>query len=100
MADENSNKRSASTRSKRRVVAKNVCRLRNERGWTQQDLAERARIDRTHLARFESQGVNVSLDVLFRLAEGLEVDTRELLEGIDEVASATDDDAEPPDGPD
>ena len=63
----------------RSCVADKVRRLRDQRGWSQRQLAERAGIDRTHLARFETQAINVSLDVLFRLAGALQVPPCRLL---------------------
>lgn len=85
MADDNTEKRSVSTRKMRRLVARNVRRYRKQKGLTQKELAQRARIDRTHLARFESQGVNVSLDVMFRLAEALDIPAKALLGEAEEV---------------
>lgn len=91
MADDDKKQRAADVERKRWLVARNVRRLRHERGWTQQELAERARIDRTHLARFESRGINVSLDVLFCLAQALDVEARSLL--TDDDREETDDEA-------
>lgn len=83
MADHSSESRTitAQMRQMRGVVAGRVRRLRTERGWSQRQLAERADIDRTHLARFETQAINVSLDVLFRLALALEIRPARLLKG-------------------
>ena len=61
------------------VVGGKVRQLREQRGWSQRVLANRAGIDRTHLARFETQGINVSLDVLFRIAGALNVPPCQLL---------------------
>lgn len=81
MAENNSDMDAAGLRCRRECVATNVRRLRNRRDWSQRDLAQRAKIDRTHLARFESQGINISLDVLLQLAAALEVEAERLLEG-------------------
>ena len=62
----------------RRIFSENVRRLRNERGLSQEKLAFAAEVDRTHIARIETQGVNVSLDIVFALADALDVDVREL----------------------
>lgn len=58
----------------RQIVAMNVRRLRHEAGMSQEELAHVSGVDRSHLARFESRYVNVSLDVLLSLARGLDVD--------------------------
>jgi XRE family transcriptional regulator, regulator of sulfur utilization len=63
----------------RRIVADNVKRLRAERRLSQEELSKLIGIDRTHLARFESQAINVSLNVLIALAAGLEVTPDSLL---------------------
>jgi transcriptional regulator with XRE-family HTH domain len=63
----------------RLLVAKNVRRLRLEKGLSQQEIAERAGIHRTHLVRFENYEVNLSLDVFFAIADALGVEPRELL---------------------
>ena len=62
----------------RRRVAANVRRLRHEAALSQEALAHVAGVDRSHLARFEAQHINVSLDVLLSLAQALEVDVAEL----------------------
>ena len=63
----------------RKWVALNVRRLRARENLSQQQLSARANIHRTHLARFETQAINISLSVLFKIARGLQVDPRELL---------------------
>jgi DNA-binding Xre family transcriptional regulator len=63
----------------RRVLALNVRRLRARRNLSQEELSDLANIHRTHLARLESQAINISVVVLFRIARALQVDPRELL---------------------
>ncbi|MFW5967924.1 MAG: helix-turn-helix domain-containing protein [Persicimonas sp.] len=62
----------------RQLVRINVRRLRQEADLSQRELSEIASIDRTHLARLETEAINVSLNVLAKLARALEVDPREL----------------------
>ena len=64
------------------LVARNVRRLRVERGISQEALAIDAGIDRTYMSRLEREGEpeNPSLSVLENLASALKVDIRELLE--------------------
>ena len=63
----------------RRLISMNVRRLRHARELTQQELSDRAGIDRTHLARLEAHATNISLRIFLKLARALEQDPRELL---------------------
>jgi len=61
-------------------IAKNVKRLREMRGLTQETLAAKVGIHRVYLAKIE-MGVNApSLDLLERLAKALKVKAAALLE--------------------
>jgi transcriptional regulator with XRE-family HTH domain len=61
-------------------VAENVMRIRNERGLTQQTLADRAKIHRVYLAQIEGATRAPSLEMLDRLAKALKVKPGKLLE--------------------
>ena len=78
MADDETMSRSKRTSELRKLAASNVRRFRLQHGWSQEKLAKHARIDRTHLARFESRAINVSLDVVLCLAAALKIDVRDL----------------------
>ncbi len=55
--------------------------LREEKGWTQEELAGKARVERSYLTKLETDAkVNPSLAVLKRLAKALRVPVTELLE--------------------
>jgi transcriptional regulator with XRE-family HTH domain len=55
--------------------------LRESKGWTQEELAKRAKITRSHLSLLEAgHRRNPSLEVLKRLARALGVPVTELLE--------------------
>ena len=69
----------------REYLSFNVRRLRNGAGLTQEQLSERAGIDRSYLARLEAQSINISVNVLFALAKALDVDPRDFLRPPDEV---------------
>ncbi|MGM0557908.1 MAG: helix-turn-helix domain-containing protein [Myxococcota bacterium] len=56
-----------------------VRKFRRARGMSQQDLARKAGMHRTHLVRFEGGKVNLTLDAFFALARGLGVQPAELL---------------------
>jgi len=60
----------------------NIAYYRKLRGLTQAELAEIADISRTHISNIEAPGVkkSVSLDVLFHLADALDVEPGKLLE--------------------
>jgi transcriptional regulator with XRE-family HTH domain len=61
------------------LVRLNVRRLRLQAEWSQEELAARADVTRTYIGYLESRGRNISVRILCKLAEGLEVDPRELL---------------------
>ncbi|MCO7728538.1 helix-turn-helix transcriptional regulator [Brucella intermedia] len=63
----------------REIFAKNLKRLRLAKGLSQEELAHRADIDRTYISSLERCVYGVSIDVLGRLAEVLEVEPAELL---------------------
>lgn len=63
----------------RAIFADNLRRLRAEKGVSQEELAHRAKIDRTYISYIENQRYAVSIEVLGRLAKGLGVYPSELL---------------------
>lgn len=73
----------------RRRVALNVLRFRQALDMTQQQLADAAELDRTTLARFETQYINVTLDTVFALAEALGVAAHDLMTATDNESDET-----------
>jgi len=67
--------------SLRAVVAKNLRKLRQIKGLSQEDLAHRADITANYVSSLEREEYAASLDVIERLATALEVDPVELLRG-------------------
>jgi transcriptional regulator with XRE-family HTH domain len=65
--------------SPKKLFAANVRRLRVSAGLSQEALAERAELHRTYVSSIERGERNISLQNIFRLAEALGVDPRELL---------------------
>ncbi len=63
----------------RELFATNLRRLRNERGLSQEKLADQAEIDRTYVSLLERCKYAVSIDVLAKLAEVLHVEPADLL---------------------
>lgn len=58
----------------------NIAFYRKARGLSQVELAEMVNIGRTHMSRIETADCAVSLDVLFSLADALEVEPYKLLQ--------------------
>jgi ribosome-binding protein aMBF1 (putative translation factor) len=64
----------------RDVLAKNMRRLRAERGLSQEALAHETGINRTYLSGVERSERNVSIDNIARIARGLKVKAWTLLD--------------------
>jgi transcriptional regulator with XRE-family HTH domain len=65
--------------SARDVLARNLIRLRAERGWSQEALAFEVGLHRTFVAHVERQARNISLDNVERLAKVFGLRAFELL---------------------
>lgn len=63
----------------RSVLARNVRKLRETRGLSQEALAHLANIDRTYVSSIERERYSTSIDLLERLATALKVSPAELL---------------------
>lgn len=63
----------------RQTLAQNLRRLRQERGLTQEALADLAGVNRNYVGLIERQENSASVDVLDQLAAALEIDPVELL---------------------
>ena len=59
-------------------LASNVRLLREERAWTQEEAAERARMATPLLQRVEAGATNATLITVAKLCDGFEVDVRRL----------------------
>jgi transcriptional regulator with XRE-family HTH domain len=64
----------------RRILARNIKRLRAARGWSQEELAAAARLHQVQISKIEQANNNTSVDVLQRLARALAVPVAELFE--------------------
>lgn len=62
-------------------IAANVRRLRKSQGLTQVGLAERSGLCQSWVSRLERRAENPSIATLTRLAIGLQVEVRDLLDG-------------------
>ena len=58
----------------RRILARNLKRLRKERGLTQEELADLAGLNRNYVGMIERQENAASVDTLEALAKSLQVD--------------------------
>ena len=63
----------------RDIVARNMRKLRADRGWSQEFLANKCGLNRTYLSAVERSEQNISLDNIYRVAEGFEIEGWELL---------------------
>jgi len=64
----------------RRVVARNVRRLRGARSMNQEELADAARLSQSQVSKIETANLNFRLDVVQRLAGALGVRMAELFD--------------------
>ena len=63
----------------REVLARNLRTLRAERGLSQEELAHRAKVDRTYISAIERERYAISVDKLDRVAQALGVEAADLL---------------------
>lgn len=64
----------------RRRLAANIIRLRKERGWSQEELADRAGLHRTYISGVERGVRNPTITVVARIAEALGVEAVYLMD--------------------
>lgn len=70
----------ASQIKKYEILGLNVSYYRRMRKLTQEQLAEMVNVDRTHISNVEIARTGSSLDVVFRIADALEVPVHKLFE--------------------
>lgn len=63
----------------REILAVNLRKLRQARGLSQEELADRAEIDRTYISALERSVYAAGIDVVDRLARALGVEAADLL---------------------
>lgn len=66
----------------RQRLAANMKRLRKERGWSQEALADEAGLDRTYISGIERVVKNPTIIVVGRIAEALECNLGDLLDEL------------------
>ncbi len=65
-----------------RVMGQRISRLRKERGFTQEELAERMEITNSYLSNIERNRSIPSLEILIRLCTVLDVTPNDILLGV------------------
>lgn len=63
-----------------KMLGLNISYYRKLRGLSQMKLAEKIDISRTHMSRIENNDCAVSLDVIFNIANALDISTAKLFE--------------------
>jgi transcriptional regulator with XRE-family HTH domain len=67
--------------SPRALFGERLRSLRIESGLSQEELADRSHVHRTYVSSVERGQRNVSIDIIVRLAEALDIPASELFEG-------------------
>jgi transcriptional regulator with XRE-family HTH domain len=62
------------------LLGRQLRRLRQARGWSQEELAERAGLDRTYISGCERGRRNIGIENLFRLSAALGVKPAKLID--------------------
>jgi len=64
----------------RQIFAKNLRAARQAKGFSQEELAHRAGLDRTYISSLERAVYSATIDVVDRLAAGMDMEASALLE--------------------
>lgn len=62
------------------AFGKRIVELRAEKGMTQEDLAGKTEFDRTYISGIENAKRNVTLTAVFKLADALGIEAKQLLD--------------------
>lgn len=65
--------------SRYKTLGLNIAYFRKKKGLTQEELAEKAEVDRSTISKTEIAFAGTSLDVLFKIADVLEIEPYKLL---------------------
>ena len=65
------------------LVGKRIRELRKQQLISQEDLAEKADLDRTYITSVECGKRNISIENLYRIANALDVTMEELFRGVE-----------------
>lgn len=64
----------------RNILASNIRKIRERRGWSQEELAARSGIHRTYISGIERSNRNPTIEILFLISKALNVRISSLLE--------------------
>ena len=64
----------------RQRLAKNMRRIRRAKGWSQEELADRASVHRTYISGVERCVRNPTITIVDRIAQALEISVGELVD--------------------
>jgi transcriptional regulator with XRE-family HTH domain len=67
----------------RKMIGGNIRAVRLKKGWSQEKLAIRAKMNSDYLSTLERGLVNVSVDKLIKISKALRVPFSELVKGLD-----------------
>ncbi len=67
----------------RHIIGANIRTLRGQRGHSQMKFAEMVRINRSYLNQIEQGKMNASVDILVKIANGLDVPLPDLFRGLE-----------------
>lgn len=73
----------------RQLFARNLRRLRDEKDLSQEELAFRAKIDRTYVSALERGVYSATITMVQKLATVLEVEPASMLEAVPRAAAST-----------
>ena len=62
-----------------RIIGLNIAYYREWVDFSQEQLADKLGVDQSHLSRIENARIGISLDMLFRVADALEIEPYQLL---------------------
>lgn len=63
-------------------LATRIRKLRNERQWSQEELAERTDLHRTYISHIEGGKRQISVETLCKIAKGFNINPSELIKDI------------------
>ena len=66
--------------SNKNIISDQIKYYRKQKGFSQEQLAEKIDISRTHMSRIETADCAVSLDVIFDICEALEIPSYKIFE--------------------
>tara|TARA_Y100001963_G_C6765339_1_gene441876 strand:- start:90 stop:296 length:207 start_codon:yes stop_codon:yes gene_type:complete len=61
------------------ILGKNIRETRKTKGFSQENLALQAKIDRSYMGRIERGEANITVDLLYKLSEVIKVNPHDLL---------------------